>query len=128
MRIDHLAIWVVDLEIMRDFYEKFFQASAGEKYVNEKKRFQSYFLSFGSGARLEIMSREQMGKFSEEEKTKPGLTHFAIAVGSEEKVVEKTEQLRKAGYLVEGEPRWTGDGYFESVVLDPEGNFIEITI
>ncbi len=129
MRIDHLAMWVIDLGVMRDFYMKYFNATSGEKYINEKKKFASYFLTFEGGARLEIMSKNPLGRAVDDGRNiKPGLTHFAISVGSEENVLHKTEELRKDGYMVEGEPRWTGDGYFESVVLDPEGNFIEITI
>lgn len=127
MRIDHLAIWVTDLELMKDFYEKYFLAQAGAKYFNPTKNFSSYFLSFPEGPRLEIMHKptipENLNDLIQEYL---GLTHFSIAVGSPEKVNGLTEWLRRDGFRVVGEPRTTGDGYYESVVLDPEGNRLEI--
>jgi lactoylglutathione lyase len=128
MRIDHLAIWAKDLDRLKDFYMKYFQATAGEKYFNPKKNFESYFLSFTDGCRLEIMKMPGV-PVSENDVYKQftGLIHFAMAVGNKEKVDALTEQLRTDGYEVIGEPRTTGDGYYESVVLDPEGNRIEIT-
>lgn len=129
MKIEHLAIWVKDLELMRQFYEEYFEARSGEKYVNVKKRFESYFLSFGSGIRLELMYKPEIAsRLSDWEIEGLGLAHVAISVGSQKLVDEKTEQLRKAGCSVIGETRWTGDGYYESVILDPENNRIEITI
>ena len=129
MKIEHLAIWVADLERMKIFYEKYFQAKAGEKYHNPKKQFESYFLSFSDGPRLELMYRpdiESVNKNIAQEFI--GFAHIAISVGSKEKVNTLTEELRSNGNEVIGEPRTTGDGYYESVVLDPEGNRIEITI
>jgi len=128
MHIEHLAIWVSDLELMRDFYMKYFGAVPNRKYENPVKQFASYFLTFKGGARLEIMTRLPIDKPVSQNQIKPGLAHFAVSVGSKENVIAKTEELRKNGYLIESKPRTTGDGYFESVVLDPEGNFIEITI
>lgn len=129
MKIEHLAIWVADLERMKIFYEKYFQAKPGEKYHNPKKQFESYFLSFSDGPRLELMCRpdiKSVNKNNEQEFF--GFAHIAISVGSKEKVNHLTEELRSNGIEVIGEPRTTGDGYYESVVLDPEGNRIEITI
>ena len=126
MRINHVAIWVHDLEKMKTFYEKYFQATAGEKYHNPKKNFQSYFLSFQEGCRLELMYRPEIPDSEKQEMI--GLTHLALSVGSREKVDALTEELRKHGYAIVGEPRTTGDGYYESVILDPENNRIEITI
>lgn len=127
MSIEHLAIWVNDLERMRSFYETYFEAKAGEKYFNPIKNFQSYFLAFENGCRLELMHKPEIpGNQNVTEAV--GITHFAIATGSEAAVNHLTECLRQDGYSIAGEPRWTGDGYFESVVLDPEGNRIEITI
>ncbi len=129
MKIEHLAIWVKDLELMRSFYETYFHAKSGEKYRNDKKNFESYFLSFGEGPRLELMHRPDIlgnSEFPGQEFL--GLTHLAISVGSKEKVDSLTEDLRQAQFSVVGEPRTTGDGYYESVVLDPEGNRIEITV
>ncbi len=128
MKIEHLAIWVNDLEKMKDFYQKYFNASAGEKYHNPTKNFTSYFLSFEEGCRLELMHRPDI-PINKNEKINQylGIIHFAVCVGSKEKVNALTEKLREDGFTIQGEPRTTGDGYYESVVLDPEDNFIEIT-
>lgn len=125
MRVEHFAIWVNDLERMRAFYETYFLAKSNERYHNPKKNFQSYFLTFEDGCRLELMQKPEIPQRLQEGET-IGLTHFAMSVGSEEKVDWLTEKLRADGYRVAGEPRWTGDGYYESVVLDPEGNRVEI--
>lgn len=128
MKIEHIAIWTRDLERLRKFYGQYFGAVAGEKYVNPKKNFQSYFLSFESGARLEIMQMPGIPDSSNEINTQAiGLAHFAIDAGNRTAVNELTEKLRNDGFEVAGEPRTTGDGYYESVVLDPDGNRIEIT-
>ena len=128
MRIEHIAIWVCDLEVMRIFYETYFKAVSGDKYYNPKKDFSSYFLSFKEGARLEIMHKPDIDMTSNPDVQYTGLTHFAISVGTKKKVDALTNQLRADGYTITGEPRITGDGYYESVVLDPEGNQIEITL
>lgn len=129
MHIEHLAVWVRDLERMRAFYETYFAATANNKYTNLSKGFSSYFLSFpGGGPRLELMQmpgipnslNDAFAQFS-------GLIHFAISVGSEAAVDALTERLRAEGFPIVGEPRRTGDGYYESVMLDPELNRIEIT-
>jgi lactoylglutathione lyase len=128
MYIEHLALWCRDLEGMKAFYETYFGAKSNEKYINSKKQFESYFLSFEQGPRLELM---QMNKIPASQNDVYdqflGLIHFAVSVGSEAKVNQLTERLRTDGYEVVGEPRWTGDGYYESVVFDPEQNRIEIT-
>ena len=129
MKLEHLAIWVSDLERMKSYYEKYFSGRAGELYHNPKKRFHSYFITFtGSEARLEIMHRPDIAKHIAERGFEHGLAHFAMAVGSKEAVNDLTERLRQDGYTIAGEPRTTGDGYYESVVLDPEGNQVEITV
>lgn len=129
IKIEHLAIWVNDLERMKNFYETYFQAEAGNRYHNPKKNFYSYFLSFSSGCRLELMHRASIpGNLNDPDKQYIGIIHFAIALGSKARVDGMTERLRNDGYSVVGEPRTTGDGYYESVVLDPEGNRIEITV
>ncbi len=129
IKIEHLAVWVSDLEKMKSFYLQHFNATAGDLYFNPKKNFQSYFLSFGDGPRLELM---KMTGVQAREKHFPtqiiGLAHFAISVGSKEKVNILTHELRQQGVEVIGEPRTTGDGYYESVILDPEGNSVEITV
>ncbi len=129
MKIEHLAIWVKDLEKMKAFYEQFFNARSNEMYHNPTKNFRSYFLSFESGCRLELMQKPEIpNNLNDPERQYTGIIHFAVSVGSPEKVNFLTEQLRSAGYQIVGEPRTTGDGYYESVVLDPEKNRIEITI
>jgi lactoylglutathione lyase len=129
VKIDHLAIWTNDLEAMKRFYEKYFQAKAGEKYINETKKFESYFLSFADGCRLELMQMPAIpANRNDRHNQYTGIIHFAIGVGSKTRVDQLTTILRKDGYEIAGEPRTTGDGYYESVVFDPEGNRIEITI
>lgn len=127
MRIEHVAVWTTDLGRLRDFYVRFFGATAGEKYVNPRKAFASYFLTFDSGARLEIMHRPDLGE-PVADGSRTGVSHFAFSVGSVEQVDERTEQLRNAGVMVIDGPRWTGDGCYESVVLDPDGNRVELTV
>ena len=129
MRIDHIAIWVNDLEKMKTFYEEYFGAVTNKKYHNPKKNFTSYFLSFVHGVRLELMQKPEIPQnLNSTSDQFIGLNHFAVRVGSKEKVDELTEVLRSDGYTVVGEPRITGDGYYESVVFDPEKNRIEITV
>ena len=129
MKIEHVAIWAQDIETLRSFYEKYFYAKASSKYINEKKGFQSYFLTFTSGARLELMQRpDVMNKKGKSNQEYTGYVHLAISLGSEEAVDELTQQLIDDGYKRISGPRRTGDGYYESVVLDPEDNLIEITI
>ena len=127
MKIEHLAIWADDIEQLRWFYMHYFQVSCTEKYINAKRNFCSYFLSFGAGTtRLELMHIPDMGS-PESRGNLKGLAHFAISTGSKETVDTLTEKLRADGYKIAGEPRTTGDGCYESTVLDPEGNCIEIT-
>lgn len=127
MRIEHLAIWTDDIERLRSFYMQYFGMKSNEMYTNTAKGFCSYFLSFeGESSRLEIMSQE--GKISSEPNRMKGLAHFAISIGSEERVLALTEQLRHSGYTILSEPRHTGDGYFESAVADPDGNYVELTV
>jgi lactoylglutathione lyase len=128
MKIDHIALWTADLDRLASFYATYFGAGIGEKYTNPAKGFESRFLSFGSGARLEIMRTTAFVPVGHEPAAqRMGLTHLAMAVGSEHRVDELTQRLRKDGYPVLDGPRRTGDGYYESVVLDPDGNRIEIT-
>ena len=128
MKIEHVAIWCKDLEALRDFYMNYFEAKSTQKYRNDKKGFTSYFLSFKSGARLELMQMSTIPDTTNDpHKQFTGITHLAISVGSEKRVNQLTEELRDAGHAIIAEPRRTGDGYYESVVLDPENNRIEIT-
>jgi len=128
MRIEHIAIWAKDLEKLKAFYEKYFQATSNKKYVNSKKNFSSYFLTIGSGARLEIMQMQNVPETIDDPyKQFTGLIHIAFSVGSVDNVDKLTSRLAKDGYEVIDGPRRTGDGYYESAVLDPENNRIEIT-
>ena len=127
MKIEHIAVWSGNIEALKTFYTTYFGATAGKKYVNPVKNFASYFLTFTEGCRLEVMQIPGL-KENGEKAGITGLAHFAISVGSRETVLELTGRLRKDGYPVASEPRTTGDGYFESVVLDPDGNQVEITI
>ena len=127
MKIEHIAIWTMDLENMKNFYQKFFDLKSNEKYFNPNKMFSSYFLAFENGARIELMHKPDISEFIEKSDSKLGLTHFAISVGTKEKVDSLTKKIRENGYEIIGEPRTTGDGYYESVISDPEGNLIEIT-
>ena len=129
MKIEHIAIWGRDLERMKAFYETYFEGKSNELYHNPKKQFSSYFISFSQGCRLELMhSPAFLPILSEMDKETIGLAHFAISVGTKERVDKLTAKLKVDGYAVVGLPRTTGDGYYESVVLDPENNRIEITI
>lgn len=127
-RIEHIAIWVNDLEKMKTFYQRYFGGKAGEKYSNPHKKYTSYFIRFEKGTRLELMNRPDIAEKDHSMTEQPGLAHLAFSLGSREKVLEATERMRSEGYRIAGEPRTTGDGYFESVILDPEGNRIELTI
>lgn len=128
MKIEHIAIWVKDLEAVKEFYVKYFGMQCCEKYTNLEKGFSSYFLSFkDSETRLEIMSRPDITNFNGTHAASFGLTHLSISVGNKKAVNELTEKLRNDGYTIAGEPRTTGDGYYESVIEDCEGNWIEIT-
>ena len=128
MRIEHVALWTSNLEDMKRFYEELFDGKVGSKYVNPKTNFESYFIAFESGARLEIMKKPllSMGN-SDSDGQNPGYAHIAFSVGSKEKVDGVTERLRNKGFQVVSEPRTTGDGYYESCILDPDGNRVEIT-
>lgn len=126
MRIEHIAMYVKDLEKAKDFFVKYFCATSNEGYHNPKTNFRSYFLSFDDGAKLEIMNRPDMID-SEKQLTRTGYTHIAFRLGSKAAVDELTQLLKKDGYPVVSGPRTTGDGYYESCILGIEGNQIEIT-
>ena len=127
MRIEHVAMYVNDLEGAKIFFERYLGASANEGYHNKMTDFRSYFLTFDDGARLEIMNRPGM---DDPDKTlnRTGLIHIAFSVGNKEKVDELTRLLESDGYEVISGPRTTGDGYYESCVVSIEGNQIEITV
>jgi lactoylglutathione lyase len=129
VRIEHVALWTEDIERLASFYERYFGATRGSQYANPPKGFQSLFLSFDSGARIELMKTTRLmpAKHSAGAE-RMGLTHFAVSVGSEDKVDRLTQRIKEDGYQVVDAPRRTGDGYYESVVLDPDGNRIEVTV
>ncbi len=125
MIIDHIAIFVRDLETTKNFYVKYFNAAVNNKYRNNKTLLETYFLTFDSGARIEIMSRPDLSQGSKE-LLRTGLIHIAFKLGSKELVDSKVKQLESDGYKIISNPRVTGDGYYESCIVDNEGNFIEI--
>ena len=126
MKIEHVAMYVNDLEAAKEFLVTYFQAVPNEGYHNKRTDFRSYFLTFFDGARLELMTKPRM---EEAEKTldRTGLIHIAFCVGSKEAVDALTQRLKNDGYPVISGPRTTGDGYYESCIIGPEGNQIEIT-
>ena len=130
MNITHIAIWTNDLERLRDFYCTYFQATSNKKYTNPVRKFESYILSFkNGGCSLELMYLPNLtNSVHQEAKNRTGLAHIAFSVGSNEAVDAMTRQFREAGYKVLSEPRLTGDGFYESVIADPDGNMVEITI
>lgn len=127
MKIEHIAMYVRDLEKTRDFFVKYFAAKSNAMYHNPNTDFKSYFLSFDDGARLEIMQKPGV-EAQTENQMRTGFIHMAISVGSEEQVDKLTETLKQDGYTVTSGPRTTGDGYYESCVVAVEGNLIEITV
>ena len=128
MHIEHVAIWTKNLDQLKDFYARYFKTEVGGKYTNPGKGFESHFLTFSSGARLELMQMPSIPEsLNDPEAQFTGLIHLAISVGSEDQVDSLTYRLRQNGHRILDGPRQTGDGYYESVVLDPDGNRIEIT-
>lgn len=131
MQLEHVAIWTHRLEALKDFYMCYFEADANDKYVSDKGErgtFESYFLSFKGGARLELMKLPaipQGDKGNGYEAT--GLTHIAFCVNRREQLDILYNRLKSDGVKIAGEPRITGDGYYEACVLDPDGNRVEIT-
>ena len=127
MKIEHIAMYVKDLEAAKDFFIRYFGAVSNEGYHNEKTGFRSYFLGFDDGARLEIMNSPLM-EDGEKSVCAAGYAHIAFSLGSKEAVDKLTERLKSEGFEVISGPRTTGDGYYESAVIGIEGNIIEITV
>ena len=125
MRIEHVALWSADITVLRDFYVRWFAAQPSPRYRNTTTGFESFFLSIGSGSRLELMQRPDIGVALME--LTLGYAHIAINVGSREAVDDLTTAMAAEGVEVLSNPRLTGDGYYESVIRDPEGNRIELT-
>jgi lactoylglutathione lyase len=129
MQIEHVAIWTRDLHRLKAFYQTYFEACPGEHYVNPRNRFESCFLEFASGARLELMTMPTIpDSVNDIERQFTGIIHLAFAAGSDENVEHLTQRLERDGYRVVDGPRRTGDGYYESVAFDPDGNRLEITV
>ena len=127
MKIEHIALYVEDLEGARNFFIKYLGAKANNGYHNPRTNFRSYFLSFEDGARLEIMQRPEMVNLPKEA-ARTGYAHIAFSVGNREKVDALTAELKADGYEVVSGPRTTGDGYYESCIVAMEGNQVEITV
>lgn len=124
MRIAHIALWTNKLEELREFYCRYFGGRSNEKYVNLSKGFESYFITFEGDTSLELMRKEEIKGYCSD--VHIGLCHISFALQDRDCVVEMTNRLQKDGYEVAGQPRVTGDGFFESVVVDPDGNLIEL--
>lgn len=127
MKIEHAAIYYEDIEKAKHFYEKYFHAKSNDMYHNPRTGFSSYFLTFDDGTRLEIMTNENLEE-NPKHRAQPGFIHLCFALGSKEKVDEMTETFRNDGFEILSGPRITGDGYYETCILDHENNQIEITI
>lgn len=128
MNINHIAVWAYDIELLKNFYCRWFNATATPKYHNPKRGLTSYFLSFyDGGAMLEIMNEPEITDSDSSQKHR-GFCHIAISVGSKSAVDEFTDRMRCEGVTIIGAPRTTGEGLYESVIADPEGNIIELTV
>ena len=127
MKIEHIAMYVNDLDAAKDFFVKYLDGKANDGYHNTKTDFRSYFISFDDGARLEIMNKPGMVD-AEKHLNRTGLILIAFSVGSKERVDELTGRLKADGYDVVSGPRVTGDGYYESCIVAIEENQIELTI
>ena len=127
MKIEHVALYVNDLEAARVFFVTWLNGRSNDGYHNKTTDFRSYFITFDDGSRLEIMTKPGLADLNKP-LNRTGYVHIAFSVGNKEKVDELTEKLRSAGYEVVSDPRITGDGYYESCVVAIEGNQIEITV
>ena len=132
MKLEHVAIWTQQLEELKNYYVTYFEAVPNEKYISEKEfkgRFESYFLSFASGTRLELMTLTGIPQGDNADGFETtGLTHLAFSVETMDELDQLYQRLKEAGVKIVGEPHMTGDGYYEACVLDPDGNRVEITV
>ena len=126
MRIEHIALYVKELEVARDFFVTYLGDTSNDGYYNPDTGFRSYFISFDDGARLELMTKPGIDDQANH-KDCTGYSHITFSVGSREKVDLLTADLKSAGFEVVSGPRYTGDGYYESCIAAIEGNLIEIT-
>lgn len=129
MTLEHVAIWARDLELLRNFYMQYFGGVPNDKYINDKRGFSSYFISFTNGCRLELMNVHDLGESTGVNvgRVLPGLAHIAFGVDSMAEVDAKAEQMRNDGFPIISGPRKTGDGYYEFETVDPEGNKLEVS-
>jgi lactoylglutathione lyase len=129
MTLEHVAIWTTQLEALKDYYVKYFNGVANARYTNESKQFHSYFLTFRSGARLELMAMPGIPQNNNDTigKQHLGIIHLAFGVDTTEEVDQKAIELKTAGFPILSGPRKTGDGYYEFETLDPDNNRLEIT-
>ena len=129
INLEHIAIWTRQLEVLKDFYVKYFDGVPNEKYTNTQKQFESYFISFDSGARLELMRMPDIPENSNDtiQDQHLGIIHLAFGVESPDQVDRKAQELKEDGYVILSGPRKTGDGYYEFETLDPDNNRLEVT-
>ena len=129
MTIDHVAIWTTQLERLKDYYVKYFNGSANEKYTNREKHFESYFVTFDSGTRLELMQMPGIPQNLNDPivKQHQGIIHLAFGMENMDMVNEKLNELSQDGFKILRGPSKTGDGYWEFETLDPDNNRIEVT-
>ena len=129
IKLEHIAIWTRQLEVLKDYYEKYFDGRSNDKYENRNNEFESYFISFDSGARLELMRMPNIPENNNDtvENQHLGIIHMAFGVDSPAEVDAKAEQLKKDGFKILSGPRKTGDGYYEFETLDPDNNRLEVT-
>jgi lactoylglutathione lyase len=128
MKLEHIAIWTDNIELLRNYYVSFFEGQSNEMYINPKTQFQSYFISFESGARLEIMSMPNIPDNANDtiNAQHKGIIHIAFSVATKQEVDAKAALLQANGFELLNGPRVTGDGYYEFVTLDPDKNRLEV--
>lgn len=129
MNIDHVAIWTSQLEVLKDYYVKYFKGTASSKYLNNNTHFESYFITFESGTRLELMQKEGIPVNLNDtiEKQYQGIIHLAFGMNTMEEVNTKLSEIKNGGFRILRGPRKTGDGYYEFETLDPDNNRIEVS-